>query len=146
MIVLIPHPTEQLILAQMQRSILILLNSNDFCWYPQYPLWVQFDSQNTPGIKTIKQMSVQFSIEKAQIKNEILFFPVILKLNDSTIRTGKIIFGKKRNNTLKSCNKEIPETAGNSYPLTCRVFRAADAVFYGCSWKVIQSVWIKTTR
>jgi hypothetical protein len=146
MTVLIPHPTEQLILAQMQHSILILLNSNNFCWYPQYPLWVQFDNQNMPCIRTIKQMSVQFSIKKAQIKNEILFFPATLKLNDSTIRTGKIIFGKKRSNALKIRSEEIPETAEIQYPLTCRVFRAADAVFYGCSWKVIQSTWVKTTR
>jgi hypothetical protein len=151
MIVFIPHPSEELILVQAQKVLIASLNKKEPLWYPEFPLWV------LPELQQEKMDAVSFrgavssmTIHMPEKNKSTIFFPVEIQLNNGRHLNGSITAGKKINEGSFCADKDInaEQLQSKLFPLECRVFRAADAVFTtlpenGRTWKVTQSFWIK---
>lgn len=53
MIVIIPHPAEELKLIKFQKQLISLLNKNGTVYYPALPMWIDF--QETTEALPVKQ-------------------------------------------------------------------------------------------
>ena len=152
MIVFIPHPTEELILVQTQKILIASLNKKEPLWYPEFPLWVLPELQQEKMDAALFRGTVSsMTIHMPEKNKNTIFFPVEIQLTDGRRLNGSIAAGKKNNEgclcTDKNSNEE--RLPSELFPLKCRVFRAAAAVFTtlpenGRTWKVTKSFWIKT--
>jgi hypothetical protein len=151
MIVLIPHPSECLLLSKTQKTVLASLNKKGIFWYPCFPLWVELDENDTVSdAADFRRTVLSLTLYAPQINGTMFFFPAELKLKNGSILKGKIGAGKKSGmNPAGKDNSPTDETAlQTDFPHVCRIFRAAEAQFTsisknGCEWKVMQSFWIK---
>jgi hypothetical protein len=152
MVVFIPHPSEELILVQTQKALLAALNKKEPLWYPEFPLWVLPDlQQEKADAASFRGAVSSMTIYMPEKNRNTIFFPVEIRLNDGRLLNGNIAAGKKNDNdslcAAKNSNRE--RLPAELFPLVCRVFRAAGAIFTtlpesGRTWKVTQSFWIKT--
>ncbi|MBQ9237903.1 MAG: hypothetical protein IJ191_01095 [Treponema sp.] len=180
MVVIILHPTEQLIIERAAQKIIAEKNGDGIRWYPHYPRWVVFEQRNAVDYAAVKAHAAQLIVSNAEANGNALIFPVNIIWRDGTSTRGAVQFAKKcdssmnaENNTARAqsaaaetasgsapAQNKAPPTAASTYgfsdtassgtnaafPLSCRVFRAAHAVFSAdkTSWSVTDSVWIKT--
>lgn len=152
MIVFIPHPAEELILVQAQKALIASLNKQEPLWYPDFPLWVLPEMQQEKADAASFRGTVSsMTIHMPEKNKSTIFFPVKIRLNDGRYLNGSITAGKKINEGSFCADKDsnAERLTSELFPLECRVFRAAAAVFTtlpenGRKWKVTQSFWIKT--
>jgi hypothetical protein len=152
MIVFIPHPSEESVLARAQKTILSRLDSRDCLWFPCGPLWIIPDAPcETIPVEWYRSAAQKLTVLVPETRGTALVFPAVLDLNDGThIRCT--VRAAERNGA--SQDQTIPDEADlrlPDFPLSCRVFRAADAQFTplpdlrrGMSWCVLRSCWVKT--
>jgi hypothetical protein len=149
MIVFIPHPAEVLLLNRIQKKILTSLNKNQTDWYPSFPLWVIPDENNTgQDAASLRGTILALIIYAPVIKQNLLYFPVELNMKNGNTLKGKICAGKTRQAAASEHTICIDSVLQTTFPIACRIFRAADAEFTFISgndseWKVMKSYWIK---
>lgn len=99
MFALIPHPTEQKILAEEQKKILSQLNAENPVYYLEFPLWIFFDfdnltftfpqKRNENNINLIEEKEEKFEIEKVFKKNVLDLLTV--KAKNGTAELKKLL-------------------------------------------------------
>lgn len=124
MIVAIPHPTEQLILAKEQKKILHKLNNastkqtaqnessyNSIRYVPEFPLWIKFDSNadsifdsdffkhKNEKLKSLRKKLKPLAIYNWQEVNGKLFFPVEMCIDCCKTFTGNTSATVSQNDT-----------------------------------------------
>lgn len=181
MIFFIPHQTEQLSLANAQKEIVAEMNKlsvqneyrelngkNHSCYFPEFPLWINFNSQKqnmekifdsnffknkNEKLKSMRKNLNPIFIYKFQQKNGELFFPAMWNYGAEKF-CGKIVFGKMKteNEKLSEDNSHDFQLSSFNFPfsiMTCKIFQVVQAEFNVSengvkSWQVTESVWIKT--
>ncbi|MFA6856039.1 MAG: hypothetical protein WCR31_02420 [Treponema sp.] len=150
MIVFIPHSADILLLNKVQKKILASLNRERTDWYPVFPLWAVPDENNTNKDSASVRGTILDLIINAPIINEsLIYFPVELNMKNGNTLKGKIYAGKKRQAAASPRDIYTDSVLQTTFPIICRIFRAADAEFTSISgndseWKVLKSFWIKT--
>ncbi|MCK9169838.1 MAG: hypothetical protein M0P01_05435 [Treponema sp.] len=150
MIVFIPHPAEALLLNKVQKKILMSLNRERTNWYPVFPLWAVPDENDADMDASNARSTISALIIAApEISENRIYFPVEINIKNGNTIKGKIYAGKRRTAAPSPRDISADSDLQTTFPITCRIFRAADAEFKSVSendseWKVLKSFWIKT--
>lgn len=158
MIVAIPHPTQQLVLATEQKKILRQLNSaipqqaatnessySSILCVPEFPLWVKFPDDSdkrkienifssdffknkNEKLKPLRKKLNPLAVFNWQEKDGKLFFPVETAFDGEEIR-GEITFGKIIDNARHTTEQLSIRNSNLSIIINCKIFRVAQAQF-----------------
>jgi hypothetical protein len=157
--VIVPHPTEMLLLIREQKKLVyelnsVALNANNTgpcIVFPHYPLWCTYISgePEKPG----SELS-SFTIRAPVIKGNSIMFPCRV-----TTKTGRnlencIIYAasfNKETTLLSFVPEQVPFIKKiierhASFSLPCRIFQVAATEIKNTGWQVTESIWIKTPQ
>lgn len=89
MVVIIPHPTEELKLINFQKELISDFFSEDRIIYSSYPLWIElpdfFEVQN-PDIQSLKNLAnsiIEVTLGELEITQDIIQVPVYIKTTEN---------------------------------------------------------------
>jgi len=144
--VIIPHPTELLLLAREQKKLLYDLNSTPGAFFPLYPLFCILHSgcKIQEERKAITSFSIGAPFEE---RGHISFQCRYTVKGMDTIQYARIP-AASASGTLSGKNNtaEIQHSIEShaSFSVTCRVFRIAEAEITADSWKIYNQYWLKS--
>jgi hypothetical protein len=157
--VIIPHPTEMLILIREQKKLVYELNSA--AWngnntgscivFPHYPLWCTHINEEP---KKLGPELSSFTICAPVIKGNNIMFPCRVTTKNSRNLSNCIIYAalfNEKTNPLSFIPGQVPFIKKTierhaSFSLPCRIFQIAVTEIKDTGWQVTESIWIKTSQ
>lgn len=149
MLVIIPHPTEELKLIKFCKELISVFSKDDSFFYRTIPLWIKLDNpffSVENDLKTIADKITSISLSKPDIKGNEVFCPVCVEYNNHQIITNlsllkfsqEIIDDKTKLNLLKKL------AASEIFPMQLKIFRIGYSVEVSSNSQAISSsVWKK---
>jgi len=92
MMVVIPHPTEELKLIKLQKSLIADLNTAATIYVASIPLWIDFpfsdsESYTKNELKTITKSIKEITLGELQYSSNEVYIPVSIKTDAAEIKT-----------------------------------------------------------
>lgn len=159
MVVIIPHPTQQLQLIRAQKALISFFNDDEATWYSQVPLIAKLPQELSDAstklqlkeiallISAVKTGPLSFSPDKATI-----FLPLTIETKKGALKTELPLL-HKLNGTSKA--PDLSKTSSLEFPpvlpqfkLSIALHNASTAV-QGCktsSYIFQDSVWFKQAK
>ena len=134
MIVIIPHPTEELFLIKTQKKLIAEFFKKEKTIYSQIPLWIPTDFETIQAAKNqIKQISVL--APDYDDEEKCIVCPVEIKTEEGILKSKlPFIYG------LSECNNDEVK---KSFPLTLKIFRLGECFINDNVYTLNNSIWKK---
>ena len=134
MVVIIPHPTEELKLIKLQKKLIQNLFSNDLLIYRQIPLLIELPFEEIPQIKnSISELIISQPVFKAQTNQ--ISCPVEITAGNTTLHSELTLLNLKFNNTDKKWQSEssisekllqsLQNEKDSQFPMSLSIFKFA---------------------
>lgn len=134
MVVLIPHPTEELKLVTLRKE---LLSQNLLNFVPLYPFWIplpqelteKYPTINKESLKQISTKLIKVELQKPEINNSTLEIPVVFTTENNTFTTN-LAFAKELENlnSKKKSSQNILAGFSEKFPMNLKIFKIGNGI------------------
>ena len=148
MLVIIPHPTEELKLINYQKNLLSLLNTNGNIYYQQHPLWIELDrafqAEDKHNLKEFSKQLKEIKLFQPEEKNKNIVIPIkytiLFNNSESEIISELPFLYLYKKNSSENISVPLP-----SLPVTqLKIYRLAIAEkTSSVSAEIQEFIWVK---